>query len=82
MLKWNFFNRYCIEHTRKAQIARIKSTSRHSLPQTPEILLLNLNHYVKATDSSTEDTEDEENKVKALDPFSMYILESFSLILK
>ncbi|XP_046814625.1 KAT8 regulatory NSL complex subunit 2 isoform X1 [Vespa crabro] len=61
---------YCIEHTRKAQIARIKSTSRHSLPQTPEILLLNLNHYVKPADSSTEDTEDEENKVKALDPFN------------
>ncbi|XP_014616889.1 PREDICTED: KAT8 regulatory NSL complex subunit 2 isoform X1 [Polistes canadensis] len=61
---------YCMEHTRKAQIARIKSTSRHSLPQTPEILLLNLSHYVKPADSSTEDTEDEENKVKALDPFN------------
>ncbi|XP_076229870.1 KAT8 regulatory NSL complex subunit dim gamma-tubulin 1 isoform X1 [Nomia melanderi] len=61
---------YCSEHTRKAQIARIKSTSRHSLPQTPEMLLLNLSHYVKPTDSSTEDTEDEEGKVKALDPFT------------
>ncbi|KAI4498001.1 hypothetical protein M0802_006825 [Mischocyttarus mexicanus] len=56
--------------SRKAQIARIKSTSQHSLPQVPEILLLNLGHYVKPTDSSTEDTEDEENKVKALDPFN------------
>ncbi|XP_078035156.1 KAT8 regulatory NSL complex subunit dim gamma-tubulin 1 isoform X1 [Augochlora pura] len=61
---------YCSEHTRKAQIARIKSTSRHALPQTPEMLLLNLSHYVKPTDSSTEDTEDEEGKVKALDPFT------------
>lgn len=34
------------------------------------MLLLNLSHYVKKTDSSTEDTEDEEGKVKALDPFS------------
>ncbi|KAG7209685.1 hypothetical protein KM043_011330 [Ampulex compressa] len=61
---------YCAEHTRRAQIARIKSTSRHSLPQTPEMLLLNLSHYVKAADSSTEDTEDEEGKVKVLDPFT------------
>ncbi|XP_054004031.1 KAT8 regulatory NSL complex subunit 2 isoform X4 [Hylaeus anthracinus] len=61
---------YCTEHTRKAQIARIKSTSRHSLQQTPEMLLLNLSHYVKPADSSTEDTEDEEGKVKALDPFN------------
>lgn len=61
---------YCAEHARKAQIARIKSTARHSLPQTPEMLLLNLSHYVKKTDSSTEDTEDEEGKVKALDPFT------------
>ncbi|XP_043526841.1 KAT8 regulatory NSL complex subunit 2 isoform X2 [Frieseomelitta varia] len=61
---------YCTEHTRKAQIARIKSTARHSLPQTPEMLLLNLSHYVKKTDSSTEETEDEEGKVKALDPFT------------
>ncbi|KOX67798.1 KAT8 regulatory NSL complex subunit 2 [Melipona quadrifasciata] len=61
---------YCTEHTRKAQIARIKSTARHSLPQTPEMLLLNLSHYVKKTDSSPEETEDEEGKVKALDPFT------------
>ncbi|XP_043599395.1 KAT8 regulatory NSL complex subunit 2 isoform X1 [Bombus pyrosoma] len=61
---------YCTEHARKAQIARIKSTARHSLPQTPEMLLLNLSHYVKKTDSSTEDTEDEEGKIKALDPFT------------
>lgn len=61
---------YCTEHTRKAQMARIKSTSRHSLPQTPEMLLLNLSHYVKPVDSSTEDTEDDEGKVKALDPFT------------
>lgn len=64
--------RYCTEHARKAQIARIKSTARHSLPQTPEMLLLNLSHYVKKTDSSTEDTEDEEGKIKALDPFSKF----------
>ncbi|XP_023288963.1 KAT8 regulatory NSL complex subunit 2 isoform X2 [Orussus abietinus] len=61
---------YCPEHTRKAQLARIKSTSRHSLPQTPEMLLLNLSHYVKPTDSSAEDTEDDENKIRALDPFT------------
>lgn len=61
---------YCVDHTRKAQIARIKSTSRHSLPHTPEMLLLNLSHYVKPTDSSAEDTEDDESKVKALDPFT------------
>ncbi|XP_017884728.1 KAT8 regulatory NSL complex subunit 2 isoform X2 [Ceratina calcarata] len=61
---------YCTEHARKAQVARIKSTARHSLPQTPEMLLLNLSHYVKKTDSSTEDTEDEEGKARALDPFT------------
>ncbi|XP_011342977.1 KAT8 regulatory NSL complex subunit 2 isoform X2 [Ooceraea biroi] len=61
---------YCSEHSRKAQIARIKSMSRRSLPQTPEMLLLNLNHYVKPTDSSAEDTEDEGGKIKALDPFT------------
>lgn len=64
------FYRYCTEHSRKAQIARIKSTSRRSLPETPEMLLLNLSHYVKPTDSSAEDTEEERGKVKALDPFS------------
>lgn len=36
------------------------------------MLLLNLSHYVKKTDSSTEETEDEEGKVKALDPFSKF----------
>lgn len=50
-------------------MARIKSTSRHAPPQTPETLLLNLSHYVKPTDSSAEDTEEEEGKVKVLDPF-------------
>lgn len=64
---------YCPEHTRKAQIARIKSMSKHSLPQTPEMLLLKLGHYVKPTtttaDSGTEDT-DEETKSKSVDPFS------------
>ncbi|XP_071580163.1 KAT8 regulatory NSL complex subunit 2 isoform X1 [Temnothorax nylanderi] len=61
---------YCSEHSRRAQIARIKSTSRRSLPETPEMLLLNLSHYVKPTDSSAEDTEEERGKVKALDPFT------------
>lgn len=61
---------YCTEHSRKAQIARIKSTSRRSLPETPEMLLLNLSHYVKPTDSNAEDTEEERGKVKALDPFT------------
>ncbi|XP_011161233.1 KAT8 regulatory NSL complex subunit 2 isoform X2 [Solenopsis invicta] len=61
---------YCSEHSRKAQIARIKSTSRRSLPETPEMLLLNLSHYIKPADSSTEATEEEKGKVKALDPFT------------
>lgn len=61
---------YCGEHSRKAQIARIKSTSRRSLPETPEMLLLNLSHYVKSVNSSAEDTEEEKRKVKALDPFT------------
>lgn len=61
---------YCTEHSRKAQIARIKSTSRRSLPETPEMLLLNLSHYVKPTDSSAEDTEEERGKLKILDPFT------------
>ncbi|XP_043280260.1 KAT8 regulatory NSL complex subunit 2 isoform X2 [Venturia canescens] len=61
---------YCPEHTRKAQIARIKSTSKHSLPESPETLLLNLSHYVEVEDS--EDTEDDEIKgqVKSLNPFT------------
>ncbi|EFN60234.1 Uncharacterized protein C12orf41-like protein [Camponotus floridanus] len=61
---------YCNEHSRKAQIARIKSMSRRSLPQTPEMLLLNLSHYAKPIDSSAEDTEDEGGKIRALDPFT------------
>ncbi|XP_020286142.1 KAT8 regulatory NSL complex subunit 2 isoform X2 [Pseudomyrmex gracilis] len=61
---------YCTEHSRKAQFARIKSSSRRSLPQTPEMLLLNLGHYVKPADSSAEDTEDEKGKIKVLDPFT------------
>lgn len=68
---FNFY-RYCNEHSRKAQIARIKSMSRRSLPQTPEMLLLNLSHYAKPIDSSAEDTEDEGGKIRALDPFSEY----------
>lgn len=67
-------HRYCSEHSRKAQISRIKSTSRRSLQQTPEMLLLNLSHYVKPTDSSAEDTEEESGKVKVLDPFSKYYI--------
>lgn len=61
---------YCGEHSRKAQIARIKSMSRRSLPQMPEMLLLNLSHYAKPVDSSAEDTEDEGGKIRALDPFT------------
>ncbi|XP_072760454.1 KAT8 regulatory NSL complex subunit 2 isoform X2 [Anoplolepis gracilipes] len=61
---------YCSEHSRKAQITRIKSMSRRSLPQTPEMLLLNLSHYAKPIDSSAEDTEDEGGKIRALDPFT------------
>lgn len=68
------FHRYCNEHSRKAQIARIKSMSRRSLPQTPEMLLLNLSHYAKPIDSSAEDTEDEGAKVRALDPFSEHYM--------
>ncbi|XP_048512002.1 KAT8 regulatory NSL complex subunit 2 isoform X2 [Athalia rosae] len=60
---------YCPEHARRAQLARIKSTSRHLPPETPETLLLNLSHYVKPTDSSAEDTEEDEGKFKVLDPF-------------
>lgn len=69
-LMHSFLCRYCSEHSRKAQIARIKSTSRRSLPETPEMMLLNLSHYVKATDPSAEDMEEERRKMKALDPFS------------
>ncbi|XP_029171900.1 KAT8 regulatory NSL complex subunit 2 isoform X2 [Nylanderia fulva] len=61
---------YCGEHSRKAQIARIKSVSRRSLPQTPEMLLLNLGHYTKSVDSSAENTEDEGGRIRALDPFT------------
>jgi len=64
--------RYCSEHSRKAQVARIKSTSRRSLPETPEMLLLNLSHYVKSADSNAEDIEEDRQKVKTLDPFSKY----------
>jgi len=42
------------------------------LPETPEMLLLNLSHYVKPVDSAAEDTEEEKRKVKALDPFSKH----------
>lgn len=45
------------------------------------MLLLNLSHYVKPTDSSTEDTEDEEGKVKALDPFSKFRLSNKIVII-
>lgn len=64
--------RYCPEHTRKAQIARIKSTAKNSLPESAETLLLSLSHYVEVEDS--EDTEEDEIKgqVKCLDPFSKF----------
>ncbi|XP_033218634.1 KAT8 regulatory NSL complex subunit 2 isoform X2 [Belonocnema kinseyi] len=61
---------YCPEHSRKAQIARIKSTSKHSLPQTPEMLLLNLSHYVKPANSIEKEKENDPGKVEVLDPFS------------
>ncbi|KAL0131640.1 hypothetical protein PUN28_002883 [Cardiocondyla obscurior] len=61
---------YCTEHSRKAQIARIKSTSRRSLPETPEMLLLNLSHYAKPTNSNADDKEEERKKVKTLNPFT------------
>lgn len=61
---------YCPEHTRKAQLVRIKSTSKHSLPQTPEMLLLNLNHYVKPSNSKEKTPEAEPQKVVVLDPFT------------
>ncbi|XP_023246235.1 KAT8 regulatory NSL complex subunit 2 isoform X2 [Copidosoma floridanum] len=61
---------YCLEHTRKAQIARAKSISKHSLPETPETLLLNLSHYVKPVDAHSKKDESEEEKVKVLNPFT------------
>lgn len=60
---------YCPEHTRKAQIARIRSTSRHTLPPSPELMLLSLSHYSKPDED--EDDSNQENKV--LDPFSKYL---------
>lgn len=48
------------------------------MPQTPEMLLLNLGHYVKPADSSAEDTEEEKGKIKALDPFSE---QTFNLVI-
>lgn len=61
---------YCPEHTRKAQLLRIKSTSKHSLPQTPEMLLLNLNHYVKPSNFIENDSKTFSEKVNVLDPFT------------
>lgn len=61
---------YCAEHARISQMACMKSASRHALPQTPEMLLLNLSHYAKPTDSSAEDTEEDDGKLKTLDPFT------------
>ncbi|XP_034951473.1 KAT8 regulatory NSL complex subunit 2 isoform X2 [Chelonus insularis] len=64
---------YCTEHTRKAQLARIKSTSRHSLPPTPEGLLLNLTHYAHKPirlPNSLNDVGNDKKLFKALDPFS------------
>ncbi|KAK0072023.1 hypothetical protein PV326_000540, partial [Microctonus aethiopoides] len=62
---------YCSEHTRKAQIARIKSTSRHTLSETPETLLLNLSHYTtKSINSDGHKESNDKSLIKALDPFS------------
>ncbi|XP_043484335.1 KAT8 regulatory NSL complex subunit 2 isoform X2 [Leptopilina heterotoma] len=61
---------YCPEHTRKAQLLRIKSTSKHSLPQTPEMLLLNLNHYVKPSNLAEKDSQNLPDKTNILDPFT------------
>ncbi|XP_063985835.1 KAT8 regulatory NSL complex subunit 2 [Diachasmimorpha longicaudata] len=55
---------YCPEHTRKALIARMKSTSKGILPENPERYLLNLKHYVG------EDKAGERSTIKALDPFN------------
>lgn len=58
---------YCPEHTKKAQLARTKSLSRHTLPPSPEMMLLNLSHYSKPDNND----QDDENKI--LDPFSKLI---------
>ncbi|XP_011301585.1 KAT8 regulatory NSL complex subunit 2 [Fopius arisanus] len=54
---------YCPEHTRKALIARMKSTSKGVLPENPERYLLNLKHYVG-------DKSGDRGKIKPLDPFA------------
>jgi len=61
---------YCAEHTRKTQIARTKSISKHSLPETPETLLLGLGHYVKQQDIHSKKEESVDGKVKVLNPFT------------
>ncbi|XP_044591059.1 KAT8 regulatory NSL complex subunit 2 isoform X2 [Cotesia glomerata] len=62
---------YCSEHTRRAQLARIKSTSKHMFPQTPEGLLLNLQHYTKQNlNNGTIVNGEITEKSEFLDPFT------------
>uniref|UniRef100_A0ABD2WNP2 KAT8 regulatory NSL complex subunit 2 n=1 Tax=Trichogramma kaykai TaxID=54128 RepID=A0ABD2WNP2_9HYME len=59
---------YCPEHTRRAQIARTKSASKHSLPESPETILLGLKHYVKSSDSLKASIKIESNENQLTEP--------------
>ncbi|XP_058806633.1 KAT8 regulatory NSL complex subunit 2 [Phymastichus coffea] len=61
---------YCPEHARRAQIIRTKSNTKHSLPESPETLLLTIGHYVKQTDPNIKTENGEESKDKVIDPFN------------
>lgn len=76
---------YCNEHTRRAQLARIKSTAKHAYPQTPEGLILNLQHYSKPSllNSNGNGPQVIETQ-KLLDPFSksrFFIFYSYSFLM-
>ncbi|KAK9679791.1 putative DNA-binding domain [Popillia japonica] len=75
---------YCNEHALKTHLSRVKHSSRHPPPQTAEVLLHSLSHYVRkprtrTVSSSTQCSDDndkstplEEGEVKttrSLDPF-------------
>lgn len=87
---WQFCNisvhysRYCNEHALKATLARTKQNAKCPPPNTAEVLLASLSHYIKkpklrAISNSRQNDEDktgsEDTDLKNatyLDPFGMY----------
>lgn len=88
--------RYCNEHALKATLARNKQNSKYPPPNTAEVLLQSLSHYVKKPRNrtiyppniqhieeggrTTPDDTGETKVTKSLDPFRMYLMFCYNSI--